>query len=362
MKRVSLILLILIAGISIYYFGFYDRNNQDNKINIDKQLENIGYKEEDIVSIKKLNTNNIDYLVTESYQSYINELIINENFEEIKLKNYINFKKLYDLEIDDVLYIVNKEYDNLKEYNEKTVKLMKQEYYIHNNFDRYQAYKPTVDFKEEVDELNYIITCVNSNLDYEFYTNTKDTNIEENYLMLVNKYNKLSDTYVNSNLVNIEAKHGRNAKLESKTYEQYIKMYDAAKKQGLNLYIKSPYRSYSVQNNLYNNYVAKDGKKNADTYSARPGYSEHQTGLAFDLTSYSTNFDTFENSQEFKWVKDNAHKYGFILRYPKGMEYITGYIYEPWHYRYVGEEVAKIIYEKGITFEEYHAYYVKKDN
>ena len=95
----------------------------------------------------------------------------------------------------------------------------------------------------------------------------------------------------------------------------------------------------------------------ADTYSARPGSSEHQTGLAVDINAAD---DWFNNTKEAKWLANNAYKYGFILRYPKGKEYITGYQYESWHYRYVGEKVAKYIYEHDITYEEYYATFILK--
>lgn len=136
-------------------------------------------------------------------------------------------------------------------------------------------------------------------------------------------------------------------------------MWNDAHNIGLTLYINSPYRSYNTQKYLYNNYGLKDGYTLADTYSARPGFSEHQTGYAIDVTSKSTNFSNFEYSSEYKWLEDNAYKYGFILRYPKGKEYITGYQYEPWHYRYVGKGLANKIKELNITFEEYYAYYLK---
>ena len=121
---------------------------------------------------------------------------------------------------------------------------------------------------------------------------------------------------------------------------------------GLNLWIASGYRSYATQKRLYNNYVSSDGKEAADTYSARPGYSEHQTGLAFDLNSVE---ESFANTDEGKWVKDNCYRYGLIIRYPKGKESITGYIYEPWHLRYVGVKLATKLYNDGdwITLEEY---------
>ena len=140
--------------------------------------------------------------------------------------------------------------------------------------------------------------------------------------------------------------------LTSITQSAFNKMNADAKSLGLNLWIASGYRSYWTQNTLYNNYVAADGKEEADTYSARPGYSEHQTGLAFDLNSVES---SFANTDEGKWVKDNCYRYGLIIRYPKGKENITGYMYEPWHLRYVGVELATKLYNNGewITLEEY---------
>lgn len=131
----------------------------------------------------------------------------------------------------------------------------------------------------------------------------------------------------------------------------FTKMKEDASKEGVNLKIVSGYRSYSRQKTLYNNYVSRDGKKEADTYSARPGHSEHQTGLAADLNLVDT---SFENTKEGKWLANNCYKYGFILRYPKGKESITGYIYEPWHFRFIGDE-AKNLYNNGtwISLEEY---------
>lgn len=125
---------------------------------------------------------------------------------------------------------------------------------------------------------------------------------------------------------------------------------DAAAK-GLNLYISSGYRSYSSQSSIYNRYVSRDGRKLADTYSARPGHSEHQTGLAIDLNTIT---QSFANTAECKWVAENCHKYGFIIRYPKGKTHITGYYYEPWHLRYVGVEKATKIYNSGLCLEEYY--------
>ena len=140
--------------------------------------------------------------------------------------------------------------------------------------------------------------------------------------------------------------------LTDATINAFNKMKEAAQKEGLHIYISSGFRSFNKQNTLYNNYVARDGKKEADTYSARPGHSEHQTGLAFDVNTISSAFD---NTKEAKWLHQNCYKYGFILRYPKGKTKETGYIYESWHYRYVGEELASKLYNNGdwIPLETY---------
>ena len=120
----------------------------------------------------------------------------------------------------------------------------------------------------------------------------------------------------------------------------------------------STYRTFEYQNNLYNGYVENFGIYYADHCSARPGHSEHQTGLAVDVEGSNKDYDNFEKSIEFKWMQNNAHKYGFILRYPKGKTHITGFKYEPWHYRYVGKMVAEIIYKENITLEEYYDKYI----
>ena len=140
--------------------------------------------------------------------------------------------------------------------------------------------------------------------------------------------------------------------LTSATQNAFNVMNADAKSLNLNLWIASGYRSYWTQNTLYNNYVALDGKEEADTYSARPGHSEHQTGLAFDLNSVE---ESFANTDEGKWVKDNCYRYGLIIRYPKGKENITGYMYESWHLRYVGVDLATKLYNNGdwLTLEEY---------
>lgn len=127
-------------------------------------------------------------------------------------------------------------------------------------------------------------------------------------------------------------------------------MIAAAKNDGISLWIASGFRSYEKQKSLYNNYVARDGKAAADRYSARPGYSEHQTGLAFDLNSLE---QSFGQTKEGKWLAANCWKYGFIIRYQQNKEDKTGYMYEPWHVRYLGKDMAKKVYDSGLCLEEY---------
>ena len=127
-----------------------------------------------------------------------------------------------------------------------------------------------------------------------------------------------------------------------------------AKKDGITLLANSTYRTYKRQDEIYDDFYYTKGITYADAYAARPGHSEHQTGLALDIfTSGTSTTDNFEESDAYKWLIDNAHLYGFILRYPKGKENITGYKYEPWHYRYVGKKDAYVIYNNNLTLEEY---------
>lgn len=158
-----------------------------------------------------------------------------------------------------------------------------------------------------------------------------------NGILIVNKTYSLPKDY-NPGSLSVDAKNA------------FDEMQNAAKNDNIKLWIASGYRSYSLQTNLYNSYVLKDGKAKADTYSARPGHSEHQTGLAMDLNIIDS---SFEGTPEAIWIEKNCYKYGFIIRYPKGKEEITGYKYEPWHVRYLGKELAEKVYNTGKTLEEY---------
>lgn len=138
--------------------------------------------------------------------------------------------------------------------------------------------------------------------------------------------------------------------LTAETQAAFDAMKAAAAAEGHKLYIASGFRSYATQTGLYNKYVANDGQADADRYSARPGHSEHQTGLTFDLNTIT---EAFGGTPAGIWVAEHGHEYGFIVRYPQGKEAITGYKWEPWHLRYLGVDVATRVHDSGLTVEEY---------
>ena len=179
----------------------------------------------------------------------------------------------------------------------------------------------------------------------------------------MNKFYYLDSNYIPNKLELLDNSYAKSGiYLVKEAKEQIEKLISDAKNDGMNIRVISAYRSYSYQENLYNNYVKSDGVALADTYSARPGYSEHQTGLVVDVTRAFDNFNNFENSEEYNWMLNNAHNYGFILRYPKDKENITTYSFEAWHYRYVGVELAKKIKASNLTFDEYYIRYLESDN
>ena len=229
-------------------------------------------------------------------------------------------------------------------------------FYKEENLERYKKYHENNNF-----DLKNTILRVNIGLDNSFYTNTKEIN-SFNKLMLVNKYNFVSKYFKIDNLVKVLEFAKDNMYLEKECMNSFIKMARDASSINLNIRAISTYRSYEYQENLYNNYAKVDGVNKADTYSARPGFSEHHTGLAIDIDNIKSSYLNFENTEEFIWMQENAHKYGFILRYPKDKEDITGYMYEAWHYRYVGINIATYIKENNITYEEYYYEFIDKKN
>ena len=191
-------------------------------------------------------------------------------------------------------------------------------------------------------------------LENDFYKDINTIYNPTSYDFLVNKNTKLTSDYIPSDLEIIDIKYACKDKyLRHEARINFEKMAKDANEEGFNIIAVSTYRSYEYQDKLYNNYVLDKGLYYADMASARAGHSEHQTGLAVDVADESLDYDNFESTKEFIWMKENSYKYGFILRYPKAMFHITGFKYEPWHYRYVSVDIATYIYNNNLTFEEY---------
>ena len=179
-----------------------------------------------------------------------------------------------------------------------------------------------------------------------------------NLLVLVNKYHGVSPDYEPEGMVPVDLSMAAwdGVQIKKEAYDASVEMFNDAAAQGYSFCICSGYRSYEYQQELFENALATQSEEEAHMFSAYPGRSEHHTGLAIDITSESMGWSLsqdFADYPEGKWLDEHCQDYGFILRYQKGKEDITGYQYEPWHFRYVGKEVAKEIMSKGITFEEY---------
>jgi D-alanyl-D-alanine carboxypeptidase len=183
---------------------------------------------------------------------------------------------------------------------------------------------------------------------------------EKGLLILVNKQNPIDEAYKPDDLTKI--KYFVSDRSETTRYmreeaaESFHLLVEKAAEEGLELKMTTAYRSYNFQKVLFDSYVEREGEAAANTYSARPGQSEHQTGLSADVSSPSVDYqlsNDYGKTEEGRWLAENAHRFGFIIRFPKGKEEITGYQYEPWHIRYVGLVAAKEIYERDLTLEEF---------
>ena len=279
---------------------YLDKQNYLSNIN---SLLSLGYTSNDINTIySKLNDNSINFILNNTYIKDLTSIISISYFKEDYLKRYIK-------------------------------------YLSSNTLERETA-----------------ITYVNIGLDNDYYTNVVDITNQDDLLVLVNKYHKLSNNYAPSDLETINSKYqwlGRSNQLRHDAKIAFEEMCEAATKDNIYIYAGSGYRSYATQKALYNRYVNQDGFAAAETYSARASYSEHQTGLAMDIANKSGFIS--KGDKEYEWLVNNSYKYGFILRYPEGKEKITGYMYEEWHYRYLGKDVAKDVYDSKLTYDEYLA-------
>ncbi len=252
---------------------------------------------------------------------------------------------------------INEIYEFLNEKNrEKLLELPKldlKKYYTIGNFevDKINAYEMYQNLHSC--SLEEAVLKVNIGLDHDFYTQIQEAVFLDDYTVLVNKYHSLGD-YEPSDLepLSYDSKY----KLRKEARDAFEKLVSGAELDGVHLRPYSAYRSYAYQSSIYNTYVNRDGQYMADTYSARPGHSEHQTGLAVDVWSIGCNYIKEEDA---KWLRENSYQYGFIVRYTKENKEITGYIEEPWHLRYLGVSIATDVVDKNLTYDAYYDLYLK---
>ncbi len=270
------------------------------------------------------------------YDELINLGYTEKEVKEIELTFNIN---------DVKNYLLDTKYDYLLEYK-------KSEAFDIIHLDRYTKYEQSTNYTYDK-----VVKYVEIGLDKEFYSNVKEINNPHDTLVLVNKYNKLPNNFEANDLITLSKEYSSSyEKVKKVIVEDLKKLIDDAKEEGLKLNVVSGYRTSNKQKDLFAYSTNKYGLNHALIYSAKEGHSEHQTGLAIDF-NYTE--ESFADTKEYKFLKENAHKYGFIERYQKDKDFITGYAYEPWHFRYVGKD-AKTIYEQNLTLEEYIV--INKDN
>lgn len=363
--RIAILLVSTVAFIGII-FGIFNSTSVKNYFFSKKtgySIETVKvFREKDI--LKDVSSN--------KYSNTLESAISSNNYIDKYLTDYLHIKYKDDKDfisvINSLLEVgynyneINKIEDTLSsdsiamvidsEYNKQLFDYLGLSYFKEDNLERYFNY-----YKDNSDmDYTDIITYVNIGLDNEYYTNVVDIDNQDDIKVIVNKYHKLDNDYVPSDLETISSKYqwlGRSNKLRHDARVAFEEMCAAAAEDGIYIYAGSGYRSFATQKYLYDTYVKKDGFKEAETYSARAGYSEHQTGLAMDIAN-KNGFISL-GDKEYDWLVNNSYKYGFILRYPKGSETITGYMYEEWHYRYLGKEAAKEIKNTGLTYDEYMA-------
>lgn len=295
------------------------------------------------------------YAVKESYKIY----------QDYKYKETFEYKLTVvgysEKEIKKLLEVLDEErINNLinSEYSDVYFNIVNQKYYLDKYYDKY------IDYKNYHEDVSYedTIAIVNVHANEGWYNVSFETDLSKENLILVNKFYHLASDFVRDDIENVSLQYAYSGQRASSiVIEKFLEMRNDIKNElEVNLMVNSSYRPYKEQEEIYDQYK-KVSLKYADSYAARPGYSEHQTGLAIDITSLEHPLaKDFKESVEYEWLKNNCYKYGFILRYPENKEHITGYSTESWHFRYVGYNVAKQIYEEGITFDEYYAYYVEK--
>ena len=351
-------ILGIILLISLGLFLFYIKQIND--------LTRLGYSKE--ASRKILCSFKKDYVLSIGENKTLNAAFeskdyIEDNLEFYRKIKYVNHKHLIrninklltvGYNPNDINIIITHGSDEAVERFSKREKIKYLEEFFSvsyaklDNYDRYVKYSMDTGEDEEL-----TVLYVNLDLDLNDYENSVLVS-DFSLTMLVNKHRYLSEEFEPDDLVKIDSKYASSNDLYCSrlALNAYKKMSEAAAKEGYSIIINSAYRSYQDQVDLSDLYLKTYGEKYVEKFVAKPGYSEHQTGLAFDIGSLNSN--VFANSKEYGWMKDNAYKYGFIERFTKKYEGITGFRSEPWHYRYVGVDVATEIHDNDMTLEEYY--------
>lgn len=314
---------------------------------IDQKLTQQGYSNTEISALKtQLEPDELIKISTLPYQIHVLDFYRYPHYQELINLGYTHHEArlLSEFEVEDLLYVLQSPpLDHILEW-------LKSPYLVLKRLSRYQAYA----LIHETLSQRTVIERVNTDRDYPAYTHTVKADTSDP-LILVNKYHDLSSSYVPSDLV--IAKGCGNPTLTQEAANAYDLMCIDITKAGLYMNEATSYRSYSFQASIYNSYLKTYGQTYTDTIAARPGFSEHQTGLAVDLNTGDPSFSVFIKTETYQWVSQNCTKYGFILRYPHGKEDITGYRFESWHYRYVGVNLALKITKLGLTLDEYTLLY-----
>ncbi len=242
-----------------------------------------------------------------------------------------------------------------KEYDSKYIELLNEEYFDFDKLDQYMEYSNN----NSGASIDKVIAVVNVGANRDWYEDVEETDVSKGNLMIVNKFYGLPSDY-EPELVLVSSTYAyANKYVSTSMYDDLVGLLDAARDDGFTLVVTQGYRSYADQEETYNNYKSSYSTSEADEFVARPGHSEYQTGLGVDIEPYNKKVEDVTMSAEHEWLMNNAYKYGFILRYEKDKEDITGFEANDWRFRYVGRNAALQIHDKGLTFDEYYEYYVK---
>ena len=290
--------------------------------------------------------------------------IIYSFVSDIKLKQSVEYKLTEVGYTDNEIKVIVKSLDEKQvekivssKYKKNLTKFLKEKYFIYDNLEKY------LDYASEYKDLSatQVVAMVNTKANTEWYTDIKETDTSKGSTMLVNKFYGLKDDYVPEDLIEVSGTYGYAGWYVSESiYDDLVDMLDSARSKGYTMVVSQGYRSYEDQQKAYKSIQNSSGDSVADREAARPGHSEYQTGLSIDISPFYKIEGESSQSDEYKWLSENCYKYGFIVRYPEGKSGITGFSTDLWRLRYVGKKVSMQIYNEGITFDEYYAYYIDK--